>query len=309
MVCLCLFLLVTGSGGWSVYAQTAGGPLLTEEIKTLKKTLETLKISVADRHRSLTRLARLLQLSGNLEESVLTWMDAAFVDPGKQDDTALLEVVRCFIALGELDKAEASVQVVLQNSKDPKNLLEAQYLRAVLELFRSGNTAPLVALIKDPAYERYRPGMYYTLWRASGDGAYKSKLLADYGLSPEALIAGDPAALKGGTIVVGASPSAMWLLFPGRRGVELSVATTTAAPAGESAVVALQTGFFGKEENARILAEQLKNAGFHADVSRRTRAGAIYWLVSVPPGANTDKTIAQLKKAGFDSFPIFNADL
>ncbi|MDR3334538.1 MAG: SPOR domain-containing protein [Treponema sp.] len=286
-----------------MYAQTAGGPLLTEEIKTLKKTLETPKISGTDRHRSLIRLARLLQLSGNLEESVLIWMDAAFVDPGRQDDTALLEVVRCFIALGELDKAEASLEVVLQNSKDPKNLLEARYLRAVLELFRSGNTAPLVALIKDPAYERYRPAMYYTLWRTSGDGAYKSKLLADYGLSPEALLAGDPVAL--GTIVVGVSPSAMWLLFPGRRGVEIPAT----APVVESAVVALQTGFFGKEENAHILAEQLKKAGFHADVSRRTRAGAIYWLVSVPPGANADRTIAQLKKAGFDSFPIFTPDL
>jgi len=73
---------------------------------------------------------------------------------------------------------------------------------------------------------------------------------------------------------------------------------------GSAAAVVLQTGLFGKEANARTQSEALKKAGFTATVSRKVVNGTEYWAVTVPAGQNTNKTIQELKKAGFDSFPV-----
>jgi len=45
-------------------------------------------------------------------------------------------------------------------------------------------------------------------------------------------------------------------------------------------------------------------AGFTASISRKLVNGAEYWAVTVPEGQDQRKTAADLKKAGFDSFPI-----
>jgi cell division septation protein DedD len=66
----------------------------------------------------------------------------------------------------------------------------------------------------------------------------------------------------------------------------------------------LQTGAFSREANARAQAEALRKAGFTATVSRRLVNGAEDWVVRVPAGQNPNKTIQDLKKAGFDSFPV-----
>jgi len=75
---------------------------------------------------------------------------------------------------------------------------------------------------------------------------------------------------------------------------------TTPAPSG----VVLQTGLFSKEVNARAQSEALRKAGFTASISRKQVNGVEYWAVTVPAGPDQRKTAADLKKAGFDSFPV-----
>jgi len=70
------------------------------------------------------------------------------------------------------------------------------------------------------------------------------------------------------------------------------------------AVVILQTGLFSKEANAHAQSDALRKAGYAAMVSRKLVNGAEYWAVTVPGGQNVNKTIQELKKAGFDSFPV-----
>jgi hypothetical protein len=292
-----------GLGGLPLVAQTSGRLPLEESIQNIKKNLGSPQISGVERHSALIRLARLLQFSGDLEGATQAWMDAVFAEPGKRDDTAQLEVARCFIAMGELDKAEANVKVVALNTQDGKTLLDARYLEAQLGGFRSGDTVPLVALINDPDYREYRPRIYYTLWKISGDALYKSRLLSEYASSPEGIITGEELRINGGSIALSASPSALWLLFPGREGVVME-STAVASTAANSAVAALQAGLFGREANAQALVSRLTIAGFQAHISHRMVNGAAYWVVSVPAGSDADQTIAQLKRAGFDAFPI-----
>jgi len=75
-----------------------------------------------------------------------------------------------------------------------------------------------------------------------------------------------------------------------------------AAPA--AAAVVLQTGLFSKEANACSQFDALRKAGFTATISRKLVNGTEYWAVTVPAGQNTNKTIQELKKAGFESYPV-----
>ena len=68
--------------------------------------------------------------------------------------------------------------------------------------------------------------------------------------------------------------------------------------------VVLQTGLFSKEANARAQSDALRRAGFTAFIFRKLVNGAEHWAVTVPAGPDQRKTIADLKKAGFDSFPV-----
>jgi cell division septation protein DedD len=83
-----------------------------------------------------------------------------------------------------------------------------------------------------------------------------------------------------------------------------AVSAPSAAASQAVSAVVLQTGLFSKEANARAQSEALRKAGFTASLTRKLVNGAEYWAVTVPPGQDQRKPTADLKKAGFDSFPV-----
>ncbi|MDR2184724.1 MAG: SPOR domain-containing protein [Treponema sp.] len=292
-------------------AQSTGTPLAVE----IQNIDTKLKDSAAPGRREALRcLARLLRLSGNVEGAAQIWMEAAYTD--QRDDGALLEGAACFIALGEMDRAEAAVRPALL-SGDRRILLRARYAAAQIEAFRSGNLTAMTAFLDDPGYGDLKPASCYTIWKISGIESYKTRLLTEFPASPEARIVREEAA-------VSAAPHALWLLFPGRdsiaespaASVPGSAATLGSAPAlsgsapAESAAsgggpLALQTGLFSGEENARAMGERLRAAGFAASLSRRIINGSPCWAVSVSPGTDADHTMLRLRDAGFESFPVY----
>ncbi|MDR1375099.1 MAG: SPOR domain-containing protein [Treponema sp.] len=293
-------------------AQDKGTPLAAE-IQNIDKKLKDSAASGVQRREALRRLARLLRLSGNIEGAAQIWMEAAYTD--RRDDEALLEGAACFIALGELDRAEAAVGPALL-SGDRRILLKARSTAARIEAFRSGNTAAMTALLNDPGYGDLKPVSYYTIWKISGIESYKTRLLAEFPASPEARIVREEEA-------VGAVPHALWLLFPGRDSITESpvalssgtvLPTSIPGSAMDSGIVpaasgdgplALQTGLFSREENALAMGERLRAAGFTASVDRRTVNESPYWAVSVSPGVDANHTMLRLRDAGFESFPVY----
>jgi cell division septation protein DedD len=304
----------------AVYAQNQNA-FLADEITTAEKIIQTPQVSGADKHAAFLRLAKLLRLSGDMEKAGAAWADAAFAESGKRDDDALLEAAYCFIAIGDMEKAEASIRTVLLTSISNTAIFRARYLAAQLQAFMASETALLVNLAQDPDYEGYKPAIYYTIWKVSHDERYKSRLLLEYPASPEALIVkGEPSAI--------ATDSAMWLLFPARELASAGSvagpaapttpaatpasppASTTPPPAAASAQPAvsptghvLQTGLFSKELNARAQIVQLNAAGFQALIQERTVNSRQYWAVVVVPSPDIEQTMRQLKQKGFDSFP------
>lgn len=323
-------LLIMTALGMPLTAQSAGGAGLVTEIQNIERTVNRPGVSGTERHEALIRLARIQRLAGNWEAAARAWIEAALTEPDKQDYTAFLEGAQSLMALGEYDQARASVNAVLANGTDRELLIRARYIAALLEAFSGGRFGDLAKLLEESDYREYRPALYYTLWRISGDPAYRTRLLAEYPASPEGRIAAED------SDSIGPAPSALWFLFPGRESVTLgppvpaealtvipapssgsllppvttelpeltgAKAASPAAPlAGPSA---LQTGLFSREENAHATVQRLNAAGFSATTSRRRVNGVDYWVVSVPPGPDSQQTIMRLKDAGFEAFPVF----
>jgi tetratricopeptide (TPR) repeat protein len=285
-----------------LYVQGSAQILLVEEVRRIEETVNISKLSPGDKQEAFIRLAQILQLSGNFEDAAKAWKNAALADSHNQHDTALVEGAFCLVGLGEMDQAEAQVKPLLQ-SKHPGTRIKARYLNAHIQAFRSGEFAPLRALLDDPDYEHYMPGIYYTLWKVSDIELYQSKLLSAYPQSPEALIIKQEAA---GNRPVSAQPSALWLLFPGREQVRFEPLVSGTADSGtQQEAQWLQAGLFSKEDNAKAMATELKSAGFEAAVIPRMVKGTPFWAVTVPSGSDIHKTRVQLQEKGFEAFPVF----
>jgi cell division septation protein DedD len=195
--------------------------------------------------------------------------------------------------------------------------LQARYLEACLYARLSGNASALAALAGDPEYTVLHPLICYSLWRIAAEnpaagsaGTWKSRLLDEFPQSPEARAADT----RKTAVSVSAVHNPLWLLLPGaasaepRPAVQPAPAATTGnnPPSGSASATVLQTGLFGREANARAQAEALRKAGYSASVTRRIVNNAEHWAVTVPGGQNSNKTIQDLKRAGFDSFPVRN---
>jgi hypothetical protein len=183
------------------------------------------------------------------------------------------------------------------------------YLVGQIEALRSGDTGFLRSFLSDPAAVPFKPGIYYTIWKVSGDVVFRTRLLNEFPRSPEAL------ALKDGT-AISAAGTALWL-FGDLSGVQITTEsrpdrsadasqTVTVEPSGTQEVPSmLQTGLFGKEENAQALADRLRKAGFIPAVTIKTVNGTQSWAVGVQPGSDYNRTILLLKDAGFEAFPVY----
>ncbi|MDR0494195.1 MAG: SPOR domain-containing protein [Treponema sp.] len=309
------------AGGSVLQAQEPGQ--LGAEIQRLEQKLSS-GIPPAERHDALTHLAQLRQLSGNLASAAAHWLDAAAADP--RDDGALVAGAYCLAAIGEWEKAASILSPLLAAGKWGPSMLQAYYLDACLKAWTANDASQLSALGERLEFAALRPMIYYTLWQiisrnpntagAGGADSWKTRLLAEFPQSPEARAA-VPASNRD-SLAVSAVQSPLWLLIPGiaasARPTETAkpaVPVPISAPPADAgkpstpvSTVVLQTGVFSKEANASAQSDALRKAGYTPSITRKLVNGAELWAVTVPPGQDVNKTIAELKKAGFESFPV-----
>jgi len=304
-----------------IFAQTEMQNTVSLEAEIAR--LENLARGAAgtEQHNALMTLTRLHQLSGNTDAQLETLARVVTLFPN--NGQALVEQARLFISIGEFENAAATAAALL--SREKEYLLMGRFLLAQVEAFRSGNTRLLAALAVDPDFSAHKSAIFYTLWKLSDDQYYRERLTTEFPQSPEARIIANTAS---------SSPTPLWLLFPGRDSIRLAeplpVAPTITAPvvtsppaiasppvvtappatqagtpySAQSQRPALQTGLFGREANARAMADRLARAGFQASVSRRNVNGSAFWAVTVPGGNDMNATIQRLRAAGFESFPV-----
>ena len=340
------------------------GTLLASEIKAIETIIAAPgNPAEGSRQEALIRLARLQQLTGDLETAAKTWQAAA-AEQGSQTQSALVSGAFCMAAMGDWKKTAELITPVLRENTQSPILLRAHYLDACNKAWTGNDASGLGNLAENPEYTELRSAIYYTLWKLAdlkpgaingGEAAsWKVRLLEEFPHSPESRIASaetSSPAQTGAATAIKAKPSPHWLLLPGIEGVSetpraaaqemptpaapVPAATVPATPAPATQVPAatvpttpapaaqvpaaptptapqppaqptrvLQTGLFGVEANAINQMNQLRKAGFPADIMLRTVNGRELWAVTVPAGQNMNHTIQELKKAGFDSFPL-----
>ncbi|MDR0550458.1 MAG: hypothetical protein LBG72_00400 [Spirochaetaceae bacterium] len=277
---------------------------LDSELNSIRAVLAKEKITGKERHDALVRLARVQMLTGDIEGAAATWEQAAYAENGKRDDSALLENTACLMAMGEWDKADANIKLVLLTGRDDrKSYIKAKFLGAQIEAFRGSNPVIIGSYLDDSDFAQERAMIFYTLWKITGAEEYKNRLVIEYPESPET-----KALLVDAGLITGVSifPGAMWLLPASPHPLTVSNVIQSPQFTLETAMPpAIQTGLFTARDNALAQQSALSEKGFSAAVSVRQANGYDYWAVTVPAGSDLNQTIIKLKTAGYETLPVY----
>jgi len=289
---------------------------MENEIKNLEKTTAAQGVSPAQRHDALISLARLRQLSGDIEGAARNWLEAAAAVPGQVDDDALLACAYCLAAMGEWDRARTALEPLFLKSS------RARFLYTSINAISTGDITALSEIASNPEYTNYKNEIYFLLWRTLRDikedvssaETWRQRLITEFPQTPEGRLA------AGGAANVSIKPSPFWLLIGGgslppegktaavvtQSTVAVTASQTTVSVSQDTAVsqTRLQTGLFSKQVNAQNQAANLRQAGFSPSIEQRIINSGEMWVVTVPSGTNTNVTIRELREAGFESFPI-----
>jgi hypothetical protein len=300
-----------------VFAQT--GISLETEIQNTAKTANSSGVSSLERHDSLVRLARLRQLSGDIEGAAKNWLEAAVAIPGQVDDDALLACAYCLAAMGEWERALKALDPLLVKR------LRARFLYVGINALNTGNTSTLGEIAEAFEYSQMKSEIYYLLWKISNGSEsekWRQRLVSEFPQSPEARLTVETVS----QIVLSQSP--FWLFLGGLDSLPIAAseadrssstsaqgavqtvsqanapAQATAQTNINSSSIKLQAGLYSHESNAQSLAADLIKAGFYPSVEKRIVNSGEMWAVVVSSGSDANRTIRELREAGFDSFPL-----
>jgi cell division septation protein DedD len=294
-------------------------------------------IGAQERYDALVRLARLRQLSGDIEGAARNWLEAAAAIPDTVDDDALLSCAYCLAAMGEWDRAAAVLAPLLSKSS------RARFLSISINAIKTGNVSGLSAIADSGEYSGMKSEIYFMLWRTSGAQTaetWRRRLAAEFPQTPEGRLA------AGAASAVIVKPSPFWLFLGGQDSLPLmeseavsrpvappaerttpvttspvterpasvtasppavsqqpssqSTAQTPTAQTPSAQTARLQTGIYSRHDYAQAQMTRLRQAGFSPSIEQRGEM----WAVTVPAGTDQSRSIRELREAGFDSFPI-----
>ena len=314
-----IVIIALTTGAPAVFAQNAVS--LDAEIQSVEKTAFEKGAPAVQRHEALVRLARLRQLSGDIEGAAKNWLEAAAAIPGSVDDDALLSCAYCLAAMGEWDRASAALHPLLEKSA------RARFLDISMKAIKTGDVSMLSAIANVPEYSQMKSQIFFMLWKTSRAQAaeiWRQRLAEEFPQSPEGRLASGE-----NTNAVIIKPSPFWL-FMGSLELQSESAAENAPvqtsqpqiqtpqaqtpqaqtpqtpapqaskPPASAQTVKLQTGLYSLKDNAQTQIAKLEKAGFSPTLEQRGDK----WAVIVSSGADANRTIRELKSAGFDSFPL-----
>jgi len=307
---LIFILIFTGANLFApanLFAES--GSSVTAEIQNMERIIARQGVSAAERHSALVNLARLRQLSGDIEGAARNWLEAAGAIPGTVDDDALLACAYCLAAMGEWDRAAAALEPLVSKN------IRARFLFTVVNALKTGNLSTLTALAANPEFSSLKHEALFLLWKASQRTTdrgerWRQQLVSEFPQSPEGRLASGLAVIN---------PSPFWLFVNGldslpllaseSRNREQSSGSAVVQPPVQPPPVVqpvtpagarLQTGVFSREGNAQAQAAALRQSGFSPSIEPRGEM----WAVTVPAGTDATRTASDLRAAGFETFLV-----
>jgi len=141
------------------------GVSLQSEIKNLEIAAARQGAAPSERHHALTRLARLRQLSGDVEGAARNWLEAAMAIPGSLDEEALLSCAYCLAAMGEWDRSLTALEPLVSRN------VRARFLDIGIRSVKSGDTTALSAIAYNTEFLEIRSEILFLLWKVSHNEA------------------------------------------------------------------------------------------------------------------------------------------
>jgi len=314
-VFLVLLIILVCAFGQQVFAQT--GVSLEVELKNIEAAANKQGVSAVEKHDALVRLARLRQLSGDIEGAARNWLEAAAAIPGRVDDDALLSCAYCLTAMGEWDRALTALEPL--QAKSPR----ARFLDTAVKAIKTGDTSALSAIADNPEYSQLKAEILFVLWKTAKRDAserWRQRLVNEFPQTTE----GRLAANQSSSVIV--RPSPFWLFAGGYDSLTVLASETPkdtsavqtnvfqpsaqqtnavqSVPQAAVSAARLQIGVFSRQANAQTQITNLRQAGFSPSIEQRIVNGSEVWAVTVPAGTDQGRTIRELREAGFESFPV-----
>lgn len=233
--------------------------------------------------------------------------------PKKTNEQLVLDAVRCALSCGDSDTADRYLNSAVRNSKN-------QAVQAHIKLYTQWSAlcrADTVEDLQEPILmlqtytkldnmKSVHSAVYLTLWYITGDKSYSKELLEKYPKSVEASIVNGDVQLL---------PTPFWFFVPKAGEAEQGTGSyvTAEAPAStnvravtdtEEKISKYQLGLFKTENNAKLLAEEVKGKGFNAYVTTEVRpSGTTYYIVLVKEDSKGN-VAERLRSNGYDCYAV-----
>jgi hypothetical protein len=301
----------------------------TDALVLIDKALPAL--APEQRGQFLVKAGDLALLLGLFGESASRYEEAGGQGP-VPDSALLLRASRCYLAAGEMDKAEALASKLGTTTED-RTLSGSARLVGAWALALQGHRAEacsralgLLDMAEAPAQRREARFIVWLFAAPEAKAGAASKLTEDFPDSLEASIASGLTAppplphwyLGGlasrgdqlpppGALPAKQAPSAPTAAQPQTPASAMpATAAKTQSPQGRR----LQLGYFSIEENAQALRDELLARHFAASIEQRTRTAGSgkgeqrRWIVLVEAGKDLSKTAQALKDAGYEAYQV-----
>ncbi|MCX7787589.1 MAG: SPOR domain-containing protein [Spirochaetes bacterium] len=310
-----------------------GIPDLERTLKLLNKALEKLK-DPANRSRVLALQASLWERMGAFEPAERAFREAYETHPVSSSLPFLFRSSCLLYELGELEKSEKQIRLVLNQTEKPEDRWEAQFhlarIFAITDRLSDALTVGKRLLEETSSYGKDPQTLLYFLYTVTGElgmkkdqETYRLALEKNGGLLKYFILSGEKNKI---------SPLPLPSLFFGRnplylgsdrekvsgsstkmdQGAQSPGTPITSLSISPSRATGIQVGSFSHKENAEYLAKDLKAFGFTALVKQsQWKDGSILYRTIVPlrsdPPENPQTILVKLKEYGFEGFLLFES--
>ncbi len=311
-----------------------GMPDLDRSLKLLNKAVEKLK-DPANRSRVLAHQASLWERMGAFEPAERAYREAYETHPIPSSLPFLVRSSCLLYELGELEKSEKQIRLVLSQTEKPEDRWEAQFhlarIFAITDRLSDALTVGKRLLEETASYGKDPQTLLYFLYTVTEalgmkkeQDTYRAALEKNGGLLKHFIFSDEKEKSK---ITPLPLPSLFFSRIPRDtafdHGKAAPLPSTLSSPSppprngGATAIspsspkaTGIQVGSFSHKENAEYLAKDLQAFGFSALVKQSQRKdGSFLYRTIVPlrldPPDNPQTILVKLKEHGFEGFFLF----
>ena len=306
-----------------VTSEAAKKDSVEESVSYLKSQISKMNVA-AEKRAAYIFLASLQEQMALYDDAQKSYAQAAAIAAGnaegmpkKTNEQIVLDAVRCALSSGDYATADSYLNSAVRNSKNADVQAYIKLYSQWSALCKADDVSeiqePVVMLqayLKVDSMNAVKPAVLLTLWYVTGDSSYANQITKLYPKSIEAsIVRGDVQLLptpfwffvpKSGEAEQGTG-SFIMPEEPKQTAAEKAAATQASTPAK---FTKWQLGLFRTENNAKLLADEVKAKGFDAYITTETRAsGTTYYIVLVRED-KSGNVADRLRSSGYDCYGV-----